>query len=67
VEGAELVLDEVPARVVCRRCGSETEIERLPLGCAACGSLETDVVAGEELEVEAIEVESADAAMAARR
>jgi hydrogenase nickel incorporation protein HypA/HybF len=69
VEGAQLVLEEVPARVACRRCTSESEVDRLPLACSMCGSLETRVIAGEELEVEAIEVESARAAVvtAARR
>jgi hydrogenase nickel incorporation protein HypA/HybF len=55
-EGAELVLEHVPARVACRACGGETEVESFPLACGRCGGLDVEVVAGEEFEVEALEV-----------
>ncbi|MFN8215506.1 MAG: hydrogenase maturation nickel metallochaperone HypA [Solirubrobacterales bacterium] len=57
LDGAELAIAEVPARVRCRGCGTETEVAGFPLGCGGCGGRELDVVAGEELEVEALEVE----------
>jgi hydrogenase nickel incorporation protein HypA/HybF len=56
LEGAELVVEHVPARVACRRCGAETEATEFPLGCAACASVDVDVVAGDELLVEALEL-----------
>ena len=55
-EGAELALELVPARVACRACGVETEVGAFPLACWACRGLDVDVVAGEEFEVEALEV-----------
>ena len=58
VEGAELALQEVPVRVACRRCAEETEVDEFPLACSFCGSLDVEVVAGEELQVEALELES---------
>lgn len=56
VDGAELVLEEVPAVLRCRRCGSHTTAAGFPLRCVACGDLHPDVVAGEELCVESLEV-----------
>ena len=55
-EGARLELEVVPARLSC--CGSEWEVDWPDFRCAACGGAAT-VVAGDELEVESIEVEEA--------
>jgi hydrogenase nickel incorporation protein HypA/HybF len=57
VEGAELALEEVPAKGKCRACGAESRLERFPLQCAACGSFDLQIVAGEELYVESLEME----------
>ena len=59
VEGAELVLDEVPAAGLCRRCGAESHLEAFPLLCGACGSPELEISRGEELYVESLEMEEA--------
>ena len=59
VEGAELALEEVPAAGLCRRCGSESELEGFPLTCGPCGSLDIELLRGEELLVDALEVEDA--------
>jgi hydrogenase nickel incorporation protein HypA/HybF len=56
-DGAELTIEEVPARVACRACGSETEVASFPLACGRCGGLDVEVVAGEECHVESLEVE----------
>jgi len=56
VEGAELVLREVPARVRCNACGVESEQPQLPLACRACGGFDVAVTAGEELLVEELEI-----------
>ncbi len=37
VEAAELVLEEVPAVGLCRRCSVESRLEAFPLRCGACG------------------------------
>ena len=59
VEGAELVVEHVPAAGRCRRCGTEGELDGFPLACAACGSLDLELLRGEELLVEALELEGA--------
>jgi hydrogenase nickel incorporation protein HypA/HybF len=55
-EGARLEVELVPARLSC--CGREWEIELPDFRCAACGDA-AELVAGDELEVESIEVEEA--------
>jgi hydrogenase nickel incorporation protein HypA/HybF len=57
VEGAELVMEEVPATVSCRRCGDESVLEAFPAHCAACGALDVEVTGGEELLVDSLELE----------
>jgi hydrogenase nickel incorporation protein HypA/HybF len=56
-EGAELGLVQVPAAVRCRDCETESEQDAFPLCCAACGGFAVDVVRGEELMVDSLEVE----------
>jgi hydrogenase nickel incorporation protein HypA/HybF len=57
VEGAELVMDEVPAAGVCRTCGAETELSAFPFACEGCGGFDIEVTRGEELLVESLELE----------
>jgi len=57
VEGATLQIEEVPIRVRCRACGADSEPAGFPLACGACGGLSVDVVQGEELQVEELELE----------
>ncbi len=59
VEGAELVMEEVPAAGRCRRCGTESELDGFPLACPACGGLDLELLRGEELLVDALELEDA--------
>jgi hydrogenase nickel incorporation protein HypA/HybF len=56
-EGAELVLKHVPVEARCRGCAAKTPQAGFPLACGACGALDIDVVAGDELFVEAVELE----------
>jgi hydrogenase nickel incorporation protein HypA/HybF len=57
LEGAELVIEHVPARGRCRQCDVTTVMTAFPLQCAQCGGLDLEIVAGEELLVDAIELE----------
>jgi hydrogenase nickel incorporation protein HypA/HybF len=58
LEGAKLVIEDVPARGRCRACGAETVMEQFPLQCARCEALDLEVVAGEELLVDSLELET---------
>jgi hydrogenase nickel incorporation protein HypA/HybF len=57
VEGAELAMEEVPADVRCRTCGAGSRLAGFPAHCAPCGSPDVDVTGGDELLVEAVELE----------
>jgi hydrogenase nickel incorporation protein HypA/HybF len=62
VEGAELALEEVPVRGRCRVCGAESRPAGFPLACAGCGGLELELLSGEELLVDALELEEKEPA-----
>jgi hydrogenase nickel incorporation protein HypA/HybF len=57
-EGAELELEEIAVVVTCRSCGAESRPSGFPLACGSCGALGVDVVRGEELQVESLELEA---------
>ena len=63
-EGARLEQELVPARLACEACGERWEIELPVFRCPACGGADVEVVSGEELEVESIEVEEEPACIA---
>lgn len=58
LEGAELVIEDVPARGRCRACGRETVMRDFPLQCSHCGGSDLELLAGEELLVDALELEA---------
>jgi len=57
LDGAELEIEHVPIGAVCRSCAAESELDGFPLACPACGGMAVDVVRGEELQVEWLELE----------
>lgn len=57
IEGAELELAQIPAIGSCRGCGEETRLEGFPLQCAACEGFDLEILQGEELYVESLEME----------
>ena len=57
IEGARLVIESVPAVVRCRDCSADSELAGHPLQCRACGGLDVEQLAGDQLVVDAIEVE----------
>ena len=66
-EGARLEIEVVPAALRCEGCGAEWELAEPVFRCAACGSTEVEVVAGEELQVESIEIREEEVACIARQ
>ena len=61
LDGAELAIEYVPAAARCRACGMETEMEAFPARCGVCGSLDIDLAGGDELLVDALELEEEEA------
>jgi hydrogenase nickel incorporation protein HypA/HybF len=58
-EGATLVLEQVPAAGRCRGCDERTTFAGFPFVCAACGGWDIELTQGQELQVEALELEEA--------
>ena len=58
-EGATLVLEQVAAAGRCRACGERTTFAAFPFVCEACGGWDIELTQGQELQVEALELEEA--------
>ncbi len=56
-EGAELEMEEIPVTGKCRECGAENQLTKFPLQCVACGAFDLEILQGEELYVESLELE----------
>jgi hydrogenase nickel incorporation protein HypA/HybF len=54
---ARLELVDAPIRVRCRSCAAETEAKANNLVCGACGNWQTEVVSGDELILETVELD----------
>jgi hydrogenase nickel incorporation protein HypA/HybF len=59
VEGAELEMEQIPAEGRCRSCGVESRLGSFPLQCVKCGGFDLEILKGEELMVESLELEEA--------
>jgi hydrogenase nickel incorporation protein HypA/HybF len=58
-QGARLEQEVIDARLRCRPCAREWEIEIPAFRCPWCGGSDVEIASGEEFEVESIEVEEA--------
>jgi hydrogenase nickel incorporation protein HypA/HybF len=58
-EGAELEIEQVPAEGRCRGCGVESRLGSFPLQCQECESFDLEILKGEELMVDSLELEEA--------
>jgi hydrogenase nickel incorporation protein HypA/HybF len=56
-EEAQLDLELVPAELSCTACGHRWKLEEVRFRCPLCAAAEVAVVAGDEFEVESIEIE----------
>lgn len=54
---AELELVAAPITVRCRTCGAETEAAMNRLVCGVCGDWHTQVISGDELLLDSVELE----------
>jgi hydrogenase nickel incorporation protein HypA/HybF len=57
LEGAMLVIEEVPGVVFCTQCQAERQLSTYILCCPECDTPTPDVLQGQELELTAIEVQ----------
>ncbi len=54
---AVIAFQEIPIRVKCKNCGSESVIDEPLLMCPSCGKIDIEVLSGREFYVESIEGE----------
>jgi hydrogenase nickel incorporation protein HypA/HybF len=57
LDDAELAITHVPAAGICCDCGTESVMSSFPLCCARCGGLNMEMLAGEELFIDALELD----------
>lgn len=57
LQDAELRMEVVPATGACRTCGAQTPLPDFPLCCRTCGGFDVEVTSGEELLVDALEMQ----------
>ena len=55
---AALEMEEIPARLRCKKCDAESEMDMPPFSCRHCGEAEIEVVSGDEMLVDAVELAS---------
>lgn len=53
-ESAQLKCETVPLAIRCRVCGSESHPDEFVFRCSSCGSSETDIISGREMEIDYI-------------
>lgn len=56
LDGCELAIEHVPAVVVCRACGADTQLDRPVLACGTCASRDVELRSGEEFLVASIDI-----------
>ncbi len=56
LEGAILEILEIPGLGRCCQCGAEIDLDK-PFGICNCGSVQLDLITGEELKIKEIEIE----------
>lgn len=56
-EAAKLIINDLPVRVKCGQCGSESDAEPNKLLCKNCGDWHTSLISGDELMLMSVELE----------
>lgn len=58
--GAELEANLIQPESVCLECAEVYKHDRFHMLCPACGSFATELIAGRELQIDSIEIETPD-------
>jgi hydrogenase nickel incorporation protein HypA/HybF len=57
LEETTMIIEDVPAKALCKKCRKEFLIKDLTFFCPHCGSAEIEPLSGNELDLVSIEVE----------
>ncbi|HUF43001.1 MAG TPA: hydrogenase maturation nickel metallochaperone HypA [Verrucomicrobiae bacterium] len=55
---AVIAMEQVATCLLCRQCGAQAEAELPPWMCRQCGANEVEILSGDELFVEAVELDN---------
>ena len=57
LDGSQISVESVPARIQCRSCGRVTDVGELPVfACGGCGGVDVEIASGEEFLVTSMEL-----------
>ncbi len=59
-ENAELIVEDLPIRVKCTKCGSESDALPNKLICKQCGDWRTTLISGDEMMLLSVELEASN-------
>ncbi|RLC51775.1 MAG: hypothetical protein DRZ79_02270 [Candidatus Cloacimonadota bacterium] len=54
-ENSELKIENINIKILCNHCGKTSEINEPVFVCPHCGSMETEIIAGNELHIASLE------------
>jgi len=57
LEGAKLEIDEIPVKVRCKKCGTESEINEFIFMCPKCNGVDLEMLSGQDMQITSLEVE----------
>jgi hydrogenase nickel incorporation protein HypA/HybF len=60
LEGAELEIIDIPFILKCSDCGKETTNEIGMMLCSECGSANTEIISGGELQITEVKIQEAE-------
>ena len=55
---ADMIIQATPIKVRCKNCGAMSEAKLNNLACRACGDWQTELLSGDELFIERIEMQT---------
>ncbi len=58
LDGARLLIDEVPHRARCHHCDSVFSVAHFMMQCPTCQTWNTEIVSGDELQILEMEIET---------
>ena len=57
-EGAQLIFQRIPTEMICLDCHHRYTPEKEDMACQSCGSIHVKIIAGEEFQLEALDIET---------
>jgi len=55
-ENAELIIEELPVVILCKQCGSRSNVVPNKLICSQCGDYRTQLISGDEMLLASVEL-----------